>query len=98
MKTTKPTGTTPVTFRIEDAKRERLETIAEAWGRNRNWIINEALDHYLELHEWQARHIQQGRAAADAGQTFSTEEVRAMMAEHHQRHKAGDPHGCPSEA
>ena len=98
MKTTKPTGTTSVTFRMENVKRERLETIAEVRKRSRNSIINEALDNYLELQKWQARHIRQGRAAADAGQTFSTEEVRSMMAEHHQRHKAGDPHGCPSEA
>ena len=98
MKTTKPTGTTSLTFHTEKTKRDRLDAIAEARGRNRTWIINEALDHYLELHEWQARHIQRGRAAADAGQTFSTEEVRAMMPEHHELRRAGDPHGCAGKA
>ncbi len=84
-----PAVTTPVTFRTEDTKRDRLDAIAEAIGRNRNWVINEALDNYLELQEWQVQHIRQGRAAADAGQTLSSEEVKNIMTEHHERRKAG---------
>lgn len=81
-------ATTPVTFRTEGTKRKRLDAIAEVKGRNRNWVINEALDNYLELQEWHAEHIRKGRAASDAGPTYSTEEVRAIMAEHHEHRKA----------
>ena len=65
-----------------------MSAVAESLGRTRNWCINEALDNYLELQEWQAEHIRKGIAASDAGQTLSTEEVKARLAEHHERRKA----------
>ncbi len=64
-----------LTLRTEEEVRDKLDQTAEALGRNRNWCMNEAIQQYLDLHQWQTDHIRKGIAASDAGRTFSTEEV-----------------------
>lgn len=49
-----------VTFRIESEKKKTLDAIAESMDRDRAYIINEAVDDYIKLHQWQFSHIQIG--------------------------------------
>jgi predicted transcriptional regulator len=81
--------TISLSFRTEESKRKRLDQIAERLDRNRNWLINEAIENYLELYEWQIEHIEQSIRRSDAGgRTYSTDEVRAHFAKREaQRHK-----------
>lgn len=76
-------GITNISFRTEAAKRDELDKIAATMDRDRSWVINEALDNYLELHRWHLDHIKAGMAATAAGRTLSTEQVRANIARHH---------------
>jgi predicted transcriptional regulator len=74
---------TLVSVRTEEGTIEKLDRIAGILERNRNWVINQAIDNYLEMHAWQLEHIKQGIADSDAGRTFTTNQVRARLAKRH---------------
>jgi predicted transcriptional regulator len=69
-----------ISLRIEQEKRVALDAIASGLDRDRSYIINEAIDTYLELHQWQVEQIQKAVAEADAGKFASDEEVEAFFA------------------
>ena len=71
---------TTITFRIDPEKRSALDEIAAATDRDRSYILNEAIDAYLEVHRWQLDHIQEGIQQADAGEFASADEVDAAFA------------------
>jgi predicted transcriptional regulator len=79
-----------VTFsvRTEEETRDQIDKIAESLDRNRNWVINEAIRNYLELHSWQLQKIQRGLEDVKAGRTTSHEQVFARM-EGRQKAQAG---------
>jgi predicted transcriptional regulator len=54
-------------FRIDPEKREALDDLAEALDRDRSYLINEAIEHYLDLNRWQVDLIKTRLAEADAG-------------------------------
>jgi predicted transcriptional regulator len=56
-----------MTVRVGEEKRAALDAIATALDRDRSYIVNEALDAYIEMHQWQIEHIQRGLAEARAG-------------------------------
>jgi RHH-type rel operon transcriptional repressor/antitoxin RelB len=61
-----------ISFYLDSEKREALDAVASALGRDRTYILNEAIDAYLDVHRWQMDHIRQGLRQADAGE-FATE-------------------------
>jgi predicted transcriptional regulator len=73
-------GKTTITFRLDSAKRETLDTIAEVTDRDRSYVLNEAIDAYLDIHQWQLEHIKKGLRQAQAGQFASEKEVRKALA------------------
>ena len=66
-----------VSLRTEESTVERLDKIAASMDRNRNWVINDAIASYIELHDWQAAETQKGIADTHAGRTITTDELRA---------------------
>lgn len=70
----------PVTFRLNDDKLDRLDQLAASLDRDRSYLLSEAVDHYLDLHQWQVDQILQAIADADAGKFASEEEVEAAFA------------------
>jgi predicted transcriptional regulator len=56
-----------ISFRIEARKRAAVDALAAVLDRDRSAIINEAIDAYLELHQWQVEHIQRALAEAESG-------------------------------
>jgi predicted transcriptional regulator len=71
-----------ITFITKMNKRQRLAQIADGYGKNLSSVINEALDHYIELHEWQLKHIQKGVDQAKRGQFAKEKEVDAFFRKH----------------
>lgn len=71
-----------ISFRIPDAKKEALDKIAGLLDRDRTWVINEAIDHYLDLHRWQIEHISKAVARADGpdARWYSSDQVRSRIA------------------
>ena len=70
---------TRISFVTAADKREQLDHIAEAFGKNLSAVINEALDQYIELHEWQLTHIRKGVKAARSGDFATEAEVKAFF-------------------
>lgn len=68
-----------ISFRLPDAKREALDLIAAALDRDRSYVLNEAVDAYLEVHQWQIGHVKAGIRQADAGKFATKNEVAAAF-------------------
>ncbi|RCJ39702.1 CopG family transcriptional regulator [Nostoc minutum NIES-26] len=68
-----------ITFRIDSKKKVTLDTIAAGINRDRSYVLNEAIDAYLEIHQWQIEEIQKGIAEANAGEFASDAEVKTTF-------------------
>jgi RHH-type rel operon transcriptional repressor/antitoxin RelB len=73
-------GKTTITFRLDAGKREALDTIAEVADRDRSYVLNEAIDAYLDAHQWQIEHIKKGLRQAEAGRFATEKEVAKAFA------------------
>jgi predicted transcriptional regulator len=69
-----------ISFRLDTGKKEKLDAIAATVDRDRSYLLNEAIDAYLEVHQWQIEHIREGVRQADAGKFASKAEVAAAFA------------------
>lgn len=67
--------TTSLSFRVSKAKAERLEQLADAMDRPKSWLLQQALDAYLDVQAWHIAHIEQGWRELRAGQGIQHEEV-----------------------
>lgn len=54
-----------VTVRVKPATRERLEALAAATLRSKSFVIEEALEMYLDVNEWQIAGIKQALSEAE---------------------------------
>lgn len=68
-----------MTIRVPDEVRDELEALAKVTGRTRSWLAAEAINEYLERERWQVAQIQEGLAAADAGDFADPEEVATVF-------------------
>jgi predicted transcriptional regulator len=68
-----------VTFRMTEEKKLLIDELATAQDRDRSYIINQALDVYLEVMEWQLAHIEEGLRQAEAGEFADDGEVKAAF-------------------
>ena len=68
-----------VTFRIPEEKKLLLDELATVQDRDRSYIINQALDVYIEVMEWQLAHIKEGLRQAEAGEFATDDEVKAAF-------------------
>jgi len=73
-------GKETVTFRVESDKKDALDAIAAGQDRDRSYVLNQAIDAYIETHRWQIEHIKEGLRQADAGEFATDEEVAAAFA------------------
>lgn len=58
----------------------QLDAMAEATGRTRSFLINEALREYIAREAWQVAEIRKALKEADAGDFATDEEVAALDA------------------
>lgn len=77
-----------ITFRADEEKRDRIDRIAEGLDRDRSWIVNEALDQYLETYEKQMERIAKSQQAVKEGRVYSTKHARALLAKHMEKKRA----------
>lgn len=70
----------PVTFRMDEQKLKSLDRVAASMDRDRSYVINEAVERYLEIKAWHAEQIRLAIAGADAGEFAAPEEVQAAFA------------------
>jgi len=68
-----------ITFRLADQKRKEIDAIASGADRDRTYILNEAIDAYLEIHHWQIDHIKEGLKQADKADFATESQVKASF-------------------
>jgi predicted transcriptional regulator len=61
-----------VTVRMPVKTQKKLDQIASEADRSRNWIINEAIDQYLDVYEWQEKRIRERLKKSEKGGKFLT--------------------------
>lgn len=66
-----------LTITMEAHRKAELDLLAEAQGRNRDALIDEALANWLDLQTWQTRERAAGLADAEAGNFATEAEIEA---------------------
>ena len=66
-------------IRIPSATKERIEKLARATRRSRNFVLSEAIDGYLDLQARQIAHIQEGLDDLEVGREHPHEEIEELV-------------------
>ncbi len=69
-----------ISLRIPDTVKDRLDRLADSTKRSRSFLASEALNEYLERHEWQIATIDDAVKEADKGVFVSQEAVSDWLA------------------
>jgi len=72
-------ATEAFTVRAESNIVHQLDHIAGSLDRSRNYLVNQAIQEYLETHSWQIEKITQGIEAADRGELVEHDQVMQEM-------------------
>ena len=59
---------------------ETLDALAETMDRDRTYLLNEAVERYLELNEYHIKLIKKGLRAAERGDFVPDAEMKKLMA------------------
>ena len=76
-------GIPPSTIPAAKDRISEIDAIAEATDRSRNYIINRAIEDYLDAHVWQIERIKAGIEDARGGRVRPAEEVFGEIARKH---------------
>jgi predicted transcriptional regulator len=63
------------TIRMYPRMLKRVDGIARAVSRSRAWVINQAVERYLDYEEWFVGAVKRGLKEAETGQLIEHEEV-----------------------
>jgi predicted transcriptional regulator len=69
-----------VSFRTDSKKVEALDALASVYDRDRSYLLNEAVDNYLDLQQYQIELIEEGVRQADAGELVDHSDVEKIVA------------------
>ena len=69
-----------INFRLDSHKKKALDAIAAGLDRDRSYVLNEAVNAYLDVYRWQIEQIKEGMRDAKAGNFASEAEVKAAFA------------------
>ncbi len=68
-----------ISFRMRSDAVETLDELAESLERDRSYLLNEAVEQYLELNEYHTKLIARGLRAAKEGKLVPHAEVKKMI-------------------
>lgn len=68
-------STVVITFRAEKEKIDKIDALAAALKRSRNWVLNEALTNYLSYNSYFFKEVEKGLQEADNKNFAVPEEV-----------------------
>jgi predicted transcriptional regulator len=72
-----------ITIRLDNPEvADRIDALAKAMDRSRNWVLNRAVDEYLAVQSWQIAKIEEGLAAARRGDIASDDDVAHVLAKY----------------
>jgi len=67
------------TIRMDDEMLSRVDAMADHLNRSRSWLINRAIDSFLNHEEWLVKEIENGLAEARRGDLATEDEVTAQF-------------------
>lgn len=68
-----------VSFRMDARKVSALDALAKAQERDRTYLLNEAIDNYLDLQAYHRRQIENGLRQIEAGEVVDHADVEKMI-------------------
>ena len=71
---------TITSIRLPDELRRKIERLAQATGRSKSILMQEAIAQYVENESWQIVEIEEGLRADDAGEHVPAAEIEAFWA------------------
>lgn len=78
-----PTSTPTEPITIRTSKVSEIDALAAAMARSRNYVVNQAIETYLEANAWQMERIEAGVAAVRAGHVKPANDVFAEISSKH---------------
>ena len=63
------------TVRIDDNVLNRIDGLAKTLSRSRSWVINQAIDRFLDYEEWFVKEVEDGIAEVERGEIATDKEV-----------------------
>jgi len=70
----------PISLRVDKDKLLRIDHLAGALGRSRNWALNQAIDKYLDYEEWFVMEVTDGiEESNDAKNVVSNSELQNQL-------------------
>ncbi|MBR1424627.1 ribbon-helix-helix protein, CopG family [bacterium] len=63
-------------LRLPKATKDRLQELADATGRTKAFLAQDAIERYLELESWQIKSIQDGLKYVNEGKVVSYDNVK----------------------
>lgn len=77
------------TVRIDPKKHKKLDALAKQLDRSRNYVVNQAIEEFLDTHAWQVEQIEKGLAQARSGTFVSDEEMEQIFDRYNPETPAG---------
>ena len=68
-----------VTCRMEKDRVAGLDKLGQYYDRDRSYLIKQAVDRFLNYHQWQLEEVDRAIAEADAGDLLTEKEFEADM-------------------
>ena len=68
-------STEAFTIRSDSIRVKKLDQLANKLARSRNYLVNQAIEQYLDMNAWQIQQIKQGIKAADEGRFVDDAEM-----------------------
>ena len=69
------TGEKMTTIRVDNRTLKRVDGFARANNRSRNWVINQAVEHFIDYDKWFAREVKAGLRDVELGRVVDHEEI-----------------------
>lgn len=63
------------TVRIDNDMLGRVDGLAKSLSRSRSWVINQAIDRFLDYEEWFAKEVKDGLKEVERGEIATHDEV-----------------------
>lgn len=63
-------------LRLPKGTKDRLQELADATGRTKAFLAQDAIEKYIELESWQIKAIQDGIKAVNDGQVVSEQDIK----------------------
>lgn len=73
----------PITVRTDKHTVSAIDALAGAMDRSRNYVVNQAIQQYLDANAWQVERIKAGLADVRAGRVRPADDVLAEIAAGH---------------